>query len=91
MEDIEEKIEEINGEVKRQITVEAKACSDQTNLAQWYRNSIRRKQLTELKVELGNRISTLESCVGADAHGPPGIPAEWTEKLDIGNLSKPII
>ena len=87
MEDVEAKIEEIDGEVKCQIDAAEKNCTDHTNLAKRYQDSIRRKELAELKEELGSRISTFESCAGADIHRPPGIPSEWTQKLDTENVN----
>ena len=87
MEDIEAQVEEIDGEIKCQISAVEKNCTDHTNLAERYQDSIRRKELTELKNELESRLNTLENCVGADIQRPPGIPSEWTQKFEPENIS----
>ena len=87
MENVEGKIEEIEGEVKHQVATAEKACFDHTNLAERFQDNIRRKELTKLENDLGSRISALEGCVGAVVHRPPGIPSEWTEKFDIEHLN----
>ena len=47
MEDIEAKVEEIDGEIKCQISAVEKNCTDHTNVAERYQDSIRKKELTK--------------------------------------------
>ena len=62
MEDVEAKIEEIDGEIRWQIAAVEKNCADHTNLVERYPDIIRRKELTKLKNELESRLNTLENC-----------------------------